>query len=47
MKYILDTQPQSIQDNLANLKADLDLKVPLKKLEKNLLIATWNIRAFG
>lgn len=47
MKHILDTQPQSIQDNLTDLKADLDLKIPPKKLEKNLLIATLNIRAFG
>lgn len=47
MKHILDTQPQSIQDNLTDLKADLDLKIPPKKLEKNLLIATWNIRSFG
>jgi len=47
MDNILDTPPLLILNDLAVLKADLDLKIPSKKLEKNLLIATWNIRAFG
>lgn len=47
MTNILDTPPQKIIDNLLTLKSDLDLKLPPKKLEKNILISTWNIRAFG
>ncbi len=32
---------------MAELREDLDQKVPFKELDRNLLIATWNIRAFG
>lgn len=39
--------PLHIQQELTELKIDLDEKIPAKKLDKNLLIATWNIRAFG
>lgn len=38
---------EEVQKNVAFLKADLDLKIPMKSLDKNLLIATWNIRSFG
>lgn len=47
MITITDIPPSEVQDNLNMLKADLDSKIPSKKLDKNLLIATWNIRAFG
>jgi exonuclease III len=47
MNTILDTPPQAIKENILLLSIDLDAKIPPKKLEKNLLIATWNIRAFG
>ena len=47
MPTIFDLPPKEIQDNLKLLKQDLDLKIPSKKLDKNLLIASWNIRAFG
>ncbi|WP_417370940.1 endonuclease/exonuclease/phosphatase family protein [Gelidibacter japonicus] len=47
MITITDIPPTEVQDNLNLLKADLDSKIPSKKLDKNLLIATWNIRAFG
>lgn len=47
MDTIEDTLPDDIAKNRAILKEDLDLKIPPKKLEKNLLIATWNIRGFG
>lgn len=47
MPTITDLQPLSVQKNLADLKAHLDAAIPSKELEKNLLIATWNIRAFG
>lgn len=47
MITITDIPPTEVQDNLNLLKADLDSKIPSKRLDKNLLIATWNIRAFG
>jgi endonuclease/exonuclease/phosphatase family metal-dependent hydrolase len=47
MTNILDTPTQDITLDLQILKSDLDLKLPSKKLEKNILISTWNIRAFG
>lgn len=47
MISITDIPPSEVQNNLNLLKADLDAKIPSKKLDKNLLIATWNIRAFG
>ena len=47
MPKILDTPPKEVQENLEELKLDLDKVIPFKKLDKNLLIASWNIRAFG
>lgn len=47
MDTIEDALPADIAQNITLLKEDLDLKIPSKKLEKNLLIATWNIRGFG
>lgn len=47
MAYISDTPPAHIQKNLALLTSELDTHLPAKKVDKNLLIASWNIRAFG
>ena len=47
MPQITDPTPQEIQIELQQLNLDLDQKIPAKKLDKNLLIATWNVRAFG
>ena len=44
---IYDELPLEVAQNLAELREDLDKKVPFKELDRNLLIATWNIRAFG
>lgn len=44
---VLETPPQAILDNLELLGRDLDAKIPAKELDRNLLIASWNIRAFG
>lgn len=43
----LNEIPADIAAELEALTQDLNLKIPPKKLEKNILIATWNIRAFG
>jgi endonuclease/exonuclease/phosphatase family metal-dependent hydrolase len=47
MPSVLDLPPDHIQQELLELKADLTKKIPAKKLDQNLLIATWNIRGFG
>ncbi|MGJ8550901.1 endonuclease/exonuclease/phosphatase family protein [Winogradskyella wichelsiae] len=47
MNTIEEQPPQEVIENLNLLKADLNFKIPSKKLDRNLLIATWNIRAFG
>lgn len=44
---IYDELPIEVATNLAELREDLDQKVPFKELDRNLLIATWNIRGFG
>ncbi|PVW13940.1 endonuclease/exonuclease/phosphatase family protein [Marixanthomonas spongiae] len=47
MDSILDPMPASVSENLKLFQADLSSKIPAKALDRNLLIATWNIRAFG
>lgn len=47
MPNINDTPPLHIQKELAALQQDLDKTIPAKKLDQNVLICTWNIRAFG
>jgi endonuclease/exonuclease/phosphatase family metal-dependent hydrolase len=47
MPKITDQPPIHIAAELAALHDVLDQQIPPKKLERTLLIATWNIRAFG
>jgi endonuclease/exonuclease/phosphatase family metal-dependent hydrolase len=47
MPSITDSPPSEIATELAELRAALDTDIPQKALDRNLLIATWNIRAFG
>ena len=47
MISVTDNPPIEVKKNLDLLKVDLNSKIPAKKLDQNLLIATWNIRAFG
>jgi endonuclease/exonuclease/phosphatase family metal-dependent hydrolase len=42
-----DSPPQLVRDDLAALRAALDVSIPPKTLDRNVLIGTWNIRAFG
>ncbi|MCK4794266.1 MAG: endonuclease/exonuclease/phosphatase family protein [Desulfobacteraceae bacterium] len=44
---ITDPPPSEIEAELRELRAALDREIPSKKLDDNLLIATWNLRAFG
>ena len=47
MPKITDAPPPSIRQELDLLQADLDEKLPAKALDRNVLIATWNLKAFG
>ena len=47
MATIMDQPPTVVAQNLRELSDDLNEKIPSKKIDKNLLIATWNVRAFG
>ncbi|MCW4015446.1 MAG: endonuclease/exonuclease/phosphatase family protein [Candidatus Bathyarchaeota archaeon] len=44
---ILDSPPEEIEQELDKLRAELDNEIPEKSVDKNLLVATWNIRGFG
>jgi endonuclease/exonuclease/phosphatase family metal-dependent hydrolase len=44
---ILDDPPQPVADRVLKLREILDSTIPPKRLDDNLLVATWNIRAFG
>ena len=47
MPEITDVPPKEIADELKTLCDSLDNIIPVKALDKNLLVATWNLRAFG
>ncbi len=47
MSNILDPIPAEFHSRFNALRENLDLHIPPKKIERNLLLATWNIRAFG
>jgi len=44
---ILTEPPENVVNDLNELKNKLDNEIPQKKLDDNLLIATWNIKSFG
>jgi endonuclease/exonuclease/phosphatase family metal-dependent hydrolase len=44
---ILELPPVDVERELVKLREELDNEVPEKSVDKNLLIATWNIRCFG
>jgi endonuclease/exonuclease/phosphatase family metal-dependent hydrolase len=44
---ITDKPPGDIFEELARLEMQLDMEIPAKSLDRNLLIATWNIRSLG
>jgi len=43
----VESPPERIETELGKLREMLDKEIPEKKLDRNLLIATWNIRNFG
>ena len=42
-----DAPPAEAREDLGRLRAALDESIPPRELDRNLLIGTWNIRAFG
>lgn len=47
MAKVTDPPPDRVREELSDLRGTLDQVVPPKKLDDNLLIGTWNVRAFG
>lgn len=47
MPQITDTPPPHLQEEILQLSKNLDALLPAKELDRNVLIGTWNIRAFG
>lgn len=47
MTSITDTPPLAIQEEVEALRNDLNARLPARRMDQNLLIATWNIRGFG
>ena len=47
MPTILDPAPSDVATKLRQLRSLLDATIPAKWVDRNLLVATWNIRAFG
>ncbi|MGH2805723.1 MAG: endonuclease/exonuclease/phosphatase family protein [Actinomycetota bacterium] len=44
---VTDDPPPHVAEELTALRAALDETIPAKVLDRNLLIGTWNLRAFG
>ncbi|WP_152043164.1 endonuclease/exonuclease/phosphatase family protein [Salinigranum salinum] len=47
MPHVTDTPPAAVQTDLAGLETALDDAIPPRTIDRNLLIGTWNVRAFG
>lgn len=47
MPTILDLPPPEVAADVAGLRAALDAAIPARVLDRNLLVATWNLRGFG
>lgn len=47
MLQITDPPPEQVQDTVRQLRGLLDEQLPAREVDRNLLIATWNIRHFG
>ncbi len=47
MPTVTDVRPVVVEEQLSVLRGLLDEAIPAKMVDRNLLIGTWNIRAFG
>lgn len=46
-EFVVTAPPTEVIGKLKTLASALDAVVPAKQLDRNLLVATWNLRAFG
>jgi hypothetical protein len=47
MPAVTDSLPVPLAAKLLELRSALDAAIPAKQLDRNLLVGTWNLRAFG
>ncbi len=47
MPTVTDPPPEAVASELAELAEALDAAIPVRCIDRNLLVATWNLRAFG
>ena len=47
MAKVTDDPPARVAAELADLRDGLDAAIPARRVDRNLLVATWNLRAFG
>ena len=47
MPSVTDPPPVPLDAKLLEVRTALDAAIPAKQLDRNLLVATWNLRAFG
>lgn len=47
MEFNLNSPPKEIENEIKEFRVFLDELIPAKKLDRNVLICTWNIRIFG
>ena len=47
MPAITDTPPEVVKKELNALRESLGQAIPAKQVDRNVLVATWNLRAFG
>jgi endonuclease/exonuclease/phosphatase family metal-dependent hydrolase len=47
MQTITDPPPVPVAEELADIAGRLDDAIPARRVDRNLLVATWNLRAFG
>ncbi|WP_435158768.1 endonuclease/exonuclease/phosphatase family protein [Haladaptatus sp. DFWS20] len=47
MATVIDVPPQEIQQEIKALQDELDRTIPARVIDQSVLVATWNLRAFG
>lgn len=47
MPAVTDTPPVAVREDVPDIEAVLDDELPARTVDRNQLIATWNLRHFG
>lgn len=47
MVSVSDVPPQAVREEISVLRNELDRTLPSRVIDRNVLVATWNLRAFG